>query len=97
MGMISQTRLRMTVHLTVRNLDLSTNDRDVRNLFRVHGNVVRCATFSDPENGTLRAIVEMDSEEAALAATKALDQQLYFGNRLSITRTKSAEAQLKDA
>jgi RNA recognition motif-containing protein len=81
----------MTVHLSVRNLDLSTNDRDLRSLFRQFGKVMRAAIFSDPGHGTLRGIVEMASDEGALAAINGLDQQLYFGNRLSVRRTRATE------
>ena len=76
----------MEKRLFVGNLPYSMSDADLEGAFAEHGQVVSAVVIRDRETGRSRGFgfVEMDTDEEAEAAQKALDGTEFDGRRLRV-------------
>jgi RNA recognition motif-containing protein len=75
------------------NLSFQATPEDLRALFEAHGTVTDVHMVMDRETGRPRgfAFVEMESEEQARAAIKALDGKPSGGRNLKVNEAKERE------
>lgn len=78
------------MRIYVGNLNFSTTDETLRELFEQHGEVVSAQVVTDRETGRSRGFgfVEMKDEEAGSKAVEALDQQVFEGRTLTVDKAK---------
>ncbi len=76
--------------LLIRNLDRSTTEDALRDLFAAHGSVQSCSLVMDQRTGGSKGFgfVEMPKQGEAKAAMKHLNGQEVDGNKI---RVKKAE------
>jgi RNA recognition motif-containing protein len=81
----------MKKSLFVGNLPYSAEDSDLEEAFSVHGKVVSAVVVRDPETGRSRGfgVVEMETEDAAADAVRALDGFEMGGRRLRVNEAQS--------
>ena len=81
--------------LLVRNLDRSTTEDELKNMFAVHGTLQSCSLVMDKDTGESKgfAFVEMPKVGEAKIAIKALNGMDVDGSKI---RVKKAE-ELTDA
>lgn len=77
--------------MLIRNLDRSTSEDELKNMFEDYGAVQSCSLVLDKITGSSKgfAFVEMPKQGEAKAAMKALNNQYVGDNRI---RVKKAEA-----
>ena len=80
----------MATKLYVGNLSFQTEERDLRDLFSQHGEVVSLNIITDRETGRSRGFgfVEMADSEAARNAESALDGVELDGRQLKVNEAK---------
>ncbi len=80
----------MATKLYVGNLNFQTEERDLRDLFGQHGEVVSLNIITDRETGRSRGFgfVEMADSEAARSAESALDGSEFDGRQLKVNEAK---------
>jgi RNA recognition motif-containing protein len=86
----AQEEKHMSTKLYVGNLSFQTEEHDLREYFGQHGTVVSVNIITDRDTGRSRGFgfVEMDSDDAAQAAIKALDGQELEGRQLKVNIAK---------
>ncbi len=80
----------MATKLYVGNLNFQTEERDLRDLFSQHGEVVSLNIITDRETGRSRGFgfVEMADGDAARNAETALDGAEFDGRQLKVNEAK---------
>ena len=73
--------------LFVGNLSFKLNESDIKDLFAAHGNVVSVSLPTDSATGKKRgfAFVEMETQEEAEAAIKALNGQTVETRQITVS------------
>jgi RNA recognition motif-containing protein len=76
----------MDKRLFVGNLPFSVDDAELESAFGAHGTVVSAIVIRDQETGRSRGFgfVEMETEEMAEAAVRAMDGSEIDGRRLRV-------------
>lgn len=79
--------------LFVRNLSYSTTDGELGGLFSEHGSVLSARIAVEKETGRPRgfAFVEMQSQESAETAMRALDNSSFNGRTLHVAMSEPRE------
>lgn len=79
--------------LYVGNLNYSTREEDLQNLFAEFGTVTSAAIITDRATGRSKGFgfVEMESAEAAQAAIAKLNNFEYQGRRLTVNEARPKE------
>jgi len=79
--------------LYVGNLTFGTDDTSLAALFQEHGNVQRAQVVTDRETGRSRGFgfVEMESDQAAANAVKALDGAMIEGRTIVVNIARPRE------
>ncbi len=77
----------------VSNLSFHSNDEVLKNLFEAFGTVSSAKIITDRESGQSRGFgfVEMDNDDEANAAMKALNNKDIEGRPLSVSLAKEKE------
>ncbi len=77
-------------NIFVGNLDITTTEDQVRELFRAHGTVSTVTMVNDRDTGSPRgfAFVEMTDDEEADGAIKALDGAVVEGRALAVNEAR---------
>lgn len=80
-------------NIFVGNLDVTTTETQLRQLFRAHGIVATVTLVTDRDTGTQRgfAFIEMADDTEADAAIKALNGTLLDGRPLAINEARPKE------
>jgi len=80
----------MATKLYVGNLNFQTEERDLRDLFSQHGEVVSLNIITDRETGRSRGFgfVEMADGDSAKSAESALDGAEFDGRQLKVNEAK---------
>ncbi|MGB7860835.1 MAG: RNA-binding protein [Acidimicrobiia bacterium] len=80
----------MSTNLYVGNLTFNTTTADLENMFSAHGEVKKAQVITDRDTGRSRGFgfVEMATEEAANAATEALNGSSVDGRQLTVNAAK---------
>lgn len=83
----------MGKNLYVGNLSYDTTENQLRELFGAHGEIVSANVITDRNTGRPRgfAFVEMETEEAARAATATLDGQMVDGRQIKVNEARPRE------
>jgi RNA recognition motif-containing protein len=81
-------------NLFVGNLSFQITDKELRELFDAHGEVVSAKVVKDRETNRSKGFgfVEMMTEEAAQAAITALNGQFHDGRSLNVNEAKPRES-----
>ena len=77
--------------LLIRNLDRSTTEEELKNMFQEYGTVQSCTLIMDPDRGSSKGFgfVEMPKSGEAKAAIKNLNYKTIGSNKI---RVKKADA-----
>ena len=80
--------------LLIRNLDRSTTETDLRDLFEGYGTVQSCSLVLDKKTGLSKgfAFVEMPRSGEAKAAIKHLNAKEIDGKRIRVKRGQTKQA-----
>ena len=83
----------MATKLFVARLSFNTTDDSLRELFSQYGTVESAAVITDRDTRRSKGFgfVEMDSEESANAAIKALDGKEFEGREIAVSIAKPRE------
>jgi RNA recognition motif-containing protein len=83
----------MSAKLYVGKLAYETTEETIKNLFAEHGNVVSVQVIMDRDTNQSKgfAFVEMESEEEAQAAIKALDGKEVDGRAIVVNIARPKE------
>ena len=81
------------MNMYVSNLSFHSNDEVLKNLFAAFGTVSSAKIITDRETGQSRGFgfVEMDSDDEANAAMKALNNKDIEGRPMSVSIAKEKE------
>jgi RNA recognition motif-containing protein len=84
----------MTAKLYVGNLQYSTTDADLMQMFAAHGTVKTVQIVMDRDTGRSKGFgfVEMSSEQEAQNAIAALNNQQVGGRQLTVNAARPKEA-----
>lgn len=82
------------ISIYVGNLQYSSTEEQIEQLFSEYGKVSSVKLIKDRETGRSRGFgfVEMEEEEGAKAAIEALDNKEYHGRNLRVNEAKQREA-----
>ena len=85
----------MSMNIYVGNLPFNLTSADRENLFAEHGEVSSARVILNRDSGTSRGFgfVEMDSDDAARAAIRALDGTEVEGRRLKVNEARERKPQ----
>ena len=77
----------------VGNLSFSVDDHDLAALFSQHGAVTSASVITDRETGRSRGFgfVEMEDDNAAMAAISALNNTEHEGRNLNVNEARPRE------
>ncbi|WP_419414339.1 RNA recognition motif domain-containing protein [Pontibacter sp. JAM-7] len=80
--------------LLVRNLDRTTTEDELTQLFQQFGNVQSCKLVIDPSSGISKGFgfVEMPKTGEAKAAMKNLNNKLVGGNKVRVKKAEDKKA-----
>jgi RNA recognition motif-containing protein len=83
----------MAMKLYVGGLPYSITDQTLEELFAQHGKVVSAAVIKDRDSGQSKGFgfVEMESDDEAQAAIKALNETEVSGRKLVVTPARPRE------
>ena len=81
----------MSTKLYVGNLPWVLNDNELKDTFKSHGNVISAKVVTDKESGRSRGFgfVEMENENDANSAIKALNGTDFKGRKLIVAAAKA--------
>jgi RNA recognition motif-containing protein len=76
--------------LYIGNLPFQTTDQELEQMFSQHGTVASASVITDKMTGRSRGFgfVEMENDEEADAAIKAMDGQDYDGRPLTVNEAR---------
>lgn len=86
-------------NIFVGNLDITTTEDQIRELFRAHGTVSTVTLVNDRDTGSPRgfAFVEMSDDKEADGAIKALDGTVVEGRALAVNEARAKAGGTSDA
>ena len=78
-------------NIFVGNLDITTTEDQIRELFRPHGTIATVTLVNDRDTGSPRgfAFVEMTDDQEADAAIKGLDGTVLEGRALAVNEARA--------
>lgn len=82
----------MSTKLYVGNLPWTLNDNELKDTFKTHGNVVSAKIVIDKESGRSKGFgfVEMENENEANNAIKALNGNEFKGRKIVVAAAKAS-------
>ena len=82
----------MSTKLYVGNLPWAFNDNELKDTFKSHGNVISAKVVTDKESGRSRGFgfVEMESDNEANSAIKALNGTDFKGRKLVVAAARAS-------
>lgn len=82
----------MSTKLYVGNLPFALNNDQLKDTFKPHGNVISAKVVTDKDNGRSRGFgfVEMENENEANSAIKALNGADVKGRKLIVAAAKAS-------
>ena len=82
----------MSTKLYVGNLPWVLNDNELKDTFKSHGNVISAKVVTDKESGRSRGFgfVEMENENEANSAIKALNGTDFKGRKLVVAAARAS-------
>ena len=85
--------------LLVRNLDRSTTEKELRELFEPHGRVQSCTLVMDADTGTSKGFgfVMMPKRGNGKGAMKALNRMVVAGSKIRVKEVVAAPESVGDA
>ena len=70
------------------NLPRDFGEKDLEELFKVHGNVTACSRVLDDKSGSSKGFVEMELEEEAMVAIEKLHGSRVSRNKIRVKAAK---------
>jgi len=80
--------------LLIRNLDRSTTEEELKNMFQEYGTVQSCTLIMDPDRGSSKGFgfVEMPKSGEAKAAIKKLNNKTIGSNKIRVKKAEDKNA-----